>query len=459
MENSWSTHREALEKLQLMLKNFDMSFGNSNKLFRVAIVMEILNVQCLFEQLYAKWQEDLPWGVDADADINFAEWAGYQTWADLISSARQNICIDNIPVDLGNGNFATDIAKFVKKGFNKNLKTVFKSSFRNNWQEVLNPYMTLTSDKESVLSYGEMVYYAIEQLRSTLRNIDRLLRNPSDTQLLRYYYAIDQNCYPAWHPIEGKIADIHKSDLPQKKKENNLRAYRDELINDLIRSKVLDRKLEHCNTYDVKDFMDDHKDEYSEELARIIVTVDEFGDLSKDTTKIKIARYLFEQRHEFPAPSLNHLFAYLHGFPLVNKHLGYVIKVTEDKGNVTITVDTNREQRTIPKKPLSGIEAGIFAVYEAKVCNAADWAAVVKILEEQGEWQMSTYTVDAQRINEVCGKDVTSASSLSRSPIYTKITGKYPEWKVKPDEQNRETAGKLQTYLKIGEIFMEGKEG
>ena len=459
MENSWSTHREALEKLQLMLKNFDMSFGNSNKLFRVAIVMEILNVQCLFEQLYAKWQEDLPWGVDADADINFAEWAGYQTWADLISSARQNICIDNIPVDLGNGNFATDIAKFVKKGFNKNLKTVFKSSFRNNWQEVLNPYMTLTSDKESVLSYGEMVYYAIEQLRSTLRNIDRLLRNPSDTQLLRYYYAIDQNCYPAWHPIEGKIADIHKSDLPQKKKENNLRAYRDELIKDLIRSKVLDRKLEHCNTYDVKDFMDDHKDEFSEEPARIIVTVDEFGDLSKDTTKIKIARYLFEQRHEFPAPSLNHLFAYLHGFPLVNKHLGYVIKVTEDKGNVTITVDTNREQRTIPKKPLSGIEAGIFAVYEAKMCKAADWAVVVKILEELGEWQTATYKVDAERINAVCGENVTAANSLSRSPIYTKITGKYPEWKVKPDEQNRETAGKLQTYLKIGEIFMEGKDG
>lgn len=353
-----------------MLKNFDMSFGTSNKLFRVAIVMEILNVQCLFEQLYAKWQEDLPWGVDADADINFAEWAGYQTWADLISSARQNICIDNIPVDLGNGNFATDIAKFVKKGFNKNLKTVFKSSFRNNWQEVLNQYMTLTSDKESVLSYGEMVYYAIEQLRSTLHNIDLLLQNPSDTQLLRFYNTIDKKCYGAWYPIEGKIADIHKSDIPQKKKENNLKAYRDELINDLIRSMVLDRKLEHCNTYDVKDFMDDHKDEYSEESARIIVTVDEFGDLSKDITKIKIARYLFEQRHEFPAPSLNHLFAYLHGFPLVNKHLQYVASCkTERRPKEPVQQD-----RTYITFTMSGITVGHIDMLRQKLIQVG-WIA------------------------------------------------------------------------------------
>ncbi len=370
MDNYWSTHREALEKLQLMLKNFDMSFGTSNKLFRVAIVMEILNVQCLFEQLYAKWQEDLPWGVDADADINFAEWAGYQTWADLISSARQNICIDNIPVDLGNGTFAADIAKFVKKGFNKNLKAVFKSSFSNNWQGVLEPYMALTTDKESVLSYGEMVYYAIEQLRTTLYHIDRLLRNPSDAQLLKYYNAIDRECYIAWHPIEGKIADIHKSDLPQKKKENNLKAYRDELINDLIRSKILDEKLEHCNNYDVKDFMNEHKDEYSEDSARIIVTVDEFGDLSKDATKIKIARYLFEQRHDFPVPCLHQFFAYLHGFPLVNKHLQYV---TADKTERR-PKEPAQQDRTYITFTMSGITVGHIDMLRQKLIQVG-WIA------------------------------------------------------------------------------------
>lgn len=370
MEKFWSTHREALEKLQLMLKNFDMSFGTSNKLFRVAIVMEILNVQCLFEQLYAKWQEDLPWGVDADSDINFAEWGGYQTWDDLISSARQNICIDNIPVDLGNGNYASDIAKFVKKGFNKNLKIVFKSSFNEKWREVAEPYITLTSDKESVLSYGEMVFYAIEQLRSTLRNIDRLLRNPSDAQLLRFYNTIDRECYQGWHPIEGKIADIHKSDFPQKKKENNLKAYRDELIEGLIQSKILDEKLEHCNNYDVKDFINEHKDAYTEESARIIVTVDEFGDLSKDSTKINIARYLFEQRHDFPVPCLHPFFAYLHGFPLVNKHLQYLAAGKNERR----PKEQEQRDRTYITFTMSGITVGHIDLLRRKLIQVG-WIA------------------------------------------------------------------------------------
>lgn len=123
-----------------------------------------------------------------------------------------------------------------------------------------------------------------------------------------------------------------------------------------------------------------------------------------------------------------------------------------------LNIPTSEEKSIEPKK-LTGIDAGIMAVHHAHICKAADWAVVVKILEELGEWQTATYKVDAERINEVCGENVTAANSLSRSPIYTKITGKYPEWKVKPDEQNRETAGKLQTYLKIGEIFMEGKDG
>ena len=99
------------------------------------------------------------------------------------------------------------------------------------------------------------------------------------------------------------------------------------------------------------------------------------------------------------------------------------------------------------------IDAGIRAVHEANVCNQADWAVVVKIMEEKGEIQKGAYSADADRINRVCGLKVTNANSLSRSPIFTKITGEYPNWSVRPSEQNRETAGKLQTYLQIGKIF------
>lgn len=100
-----------------------------------------------------------------------------------------------------------------------------------------------------------------------------------------------------------------------------------------------------------------------------------------------------------------------------------------------------------------GFEAGIRAVYEANVCNQADWAVVVKIMEEKGEIQKSAFSADAEYINRICGKKVTTANSLSRSPIFTKITGEYPNWSVRQSEQNRETAGKLQTYLQIGKIF------
>ena len=118
----------------------------------------------------------------------------------------------------------------------------------------------------------------------------------------------------------------------------------------------------------------------------------------------------------------------------------------------------NVEQVSVSKRQKSDdsnlTEAGIRAVFDAKLCKpAADWAVVVKILEEKGEIQKNSYTADAEMINNACGTKVTSANALSRSPIFTKIAGEYPHWMVRKDEQNRETAGKLRTYLEIGRVF------
>lgn len=365
-----SQHKEAIKNLQLMLKTYDMSFGISNKMFRIAIVLEILNVQSLFEQLLNKWQNLLPLGEGPDADINFEYWSNYDQWADLVNAARQNVCIENLPIDCGNGEYIDDCAKYFKKVCRKNVASVFRNTFKNKREDILESFKVIADDKEGVLAYGDMVFHAIIMLLSTLREISTLLKNPSENQLLVYYNTLDNMFLSEYRKIDVRIADIHKSELPQKKKENNLKAYRDELINDLIRSKVLDRKLEHCNTYDVKDFMDDHKDEYSEESARIIVTVDEFGNLSKDITKIKIARYLFEQRHEFPAPSLNHLFAYLHGFPLVNKHLQYVASCkTERRPKEPVQQD-----RTYITFTMSGITVGHIDMLRQKLIQVG-WIA------------------------------------------------------------------------------------
>lgn len=119
---------------------------------------------------------------------------------------------------------------------------------------------------------------------------------------------------------------------------------------------------------------------------------------------------------------------------------------------------TSQQQKPIEQKPLTGIDAGIYAVHQAHLCNAADWAVVSRILEERGTWQRNAFTAHAEYINDICGENVTSSTSLSRSPIYTKIVGEYPNWSVRPSEQNRETAGKLQDYLKIGKIFTKALE-
>ena len=319
-----SIHKEALEKLQLMLKNYDMSFGISNKMFRMAIVLEILNVQSLFDQLLHKWQTKLPIGEGPDADIDFTEWCNYNKWRELIDAARQNVCIENLSIDCGNGLYIDDFAKSFKRGFKKNMTSVFKSTFGTKRNELLEPFQTIIDDKDGVLTYGEMVFHAINLLLSTLREIDRLLKNPTDEQLLQYYSALDAAFISDYRNIENRISETHKQDKPNRKKENDLRALRDELFEKLIKSGVLNDKLEHCNQYEVHDFLKEHVGEFSEDFARLIVSVEDFGDITNDTTKVKFAQYLFERRKDFHIEQISTLFVYLHEVKNISMNIGFV---------------------------------------------------------------------------------------------------------------------------------------
>ncbi len=74
-----SIHLGTLEKLQFALRDFDMSFSTSNKLFRLAIVSEIIDTIGLFEQLAEDWKENLPFGERPDADIDFDYWTDLST--------------------------------------------------------------------------------------------------------------------------------------------------------------------------------------------------------------------------------------------------------------------------------------------------------------------------------------------------------------------------------------------
>ena len=325
-----SKHKEALEKLQQMLRSFDMSFGMSNKMFRMAIVLEILNVQSLFDQLLGKWQMKLPFGEGPDADIDFEEWSNYAKWNELVIAARQNVCIEDLSIECGNEEYIEDYTKTFKKSFRKNITSVFKSTFGKKRDELLEALQLIIEDKDNNWNYGEMVYHAINLLLSTLREIDRLLKNPTDEQLLQYYLALDMFFISDYRNIENRIADTHKQDKPNRKKENELRALRDELFDNLIESGVLKEKINHCNQYEVYDFMNDNNGEFTEENARLIVSIEEFGSISYDAVKIKIARYLFERRKNYSKTQLSPFFVYLHEIDTITKNIGFVATSQKD---------------------------------------------------------------------------------------------------------------------------------
>ena len=70
-----SIHLETLLKLQSALEMFDMSFSTSNKLFRLALVSEMIDTAGLFEQLAEDWKDNLPYGEGPALDVDFEYWS------------------------------------------------------------------------------------------------------------------------------------------------------------------------------------------------------------------------------------------------------------------------------------------------------------------------------------------------------------------------------------------------
>lgn len=107
-----------------------------------------------------------------------------------------------------------------------------------------------------------------------------------------------------------------------------------------------------------------------------------------------------------------------------------------------------------PQQSTDRNRRAVLAVHQHCSCNAADWAVVVKLLEEQGTFPKSAYQYAAAYINETCGVDVTSSKSLARSIIYTKVIGRYPNWRIKDEEVSRETPNKLHRFMEIAQTFI-----
>lgn len=101
-------------------------------------------------------------------------------------------------------------------------------------------------------------------------------------------------------------------------------------------------------------------------------------------------------------------------------------------------------------------EAGIKAVAESGICRSkSDWGAVFKILAERKIISVTSYLAGAKLINQVCEKEVTSASAIKQSPALVIIGGRHSSgWTDKI--HNRQSANLVLHYQEIADIFLNG---
>ena len=122
-----------------------------------------------------------------------------------------------------------------------------------------------------------------------------------------------------------------------------------------------------------------------------------------------------------------------------------------------MSADNIAAQTTHPTQPqqptaLNKVDAAIKAVFDSNLCESADWIAVTRLLQERGLKQPNGLPYDAARINEICGQEVTSANSISRSIMNERIGGRYPNWTIRSGCNTREMPNKLRHYNAVAKI-------
>lgn len=445
-----SIHLETLLKLQSALEMFDMSFSTSNKLFRLALVSEMIDTAGLFEQLAEDWKDNLPYGEGPDLDVDFEYWSEYKAWENLHMRATQNECIEGFPISLGNGRTSENAKRFKKSTYTKYLSSIFKSTRYEGKDTATDFLKFLMDDKTGTTRFGNIVSYALFHLTSAIRKANAVLQSPSDASLSRYYDAQLMRSESYIKEELHKVRDIlNDTTISEKRKENSLRALKDSISESLRESGFLKEFKSAFNHYDIDDYRKENPEQHelSDDQVLEKLALSDLFDSNGEPHKIKIARHIFNHRKVLSSEAIASFFVYVKVLPEIDQHLSQYVAQHNLKETKSISL------RTISNN-LTGIDAGIMAVHQAHLCNAADWAVVSRIMEEKGTWQRNAFTAHAEYINSICGENVTSSTSLSRSLIYTKVAGEYPNWTIRPSEQTRETASKLQTYLQIAELFI-----
>lgn len=307
-----SLHLETLEKIQHMLDGFDMSFKLSNKMFRLAIVSEIIDAACLFEQLYKSWSEHLPFGEGPDADVDFDYWLKIDTWDDLRTNAQQNLCIVPTGIDFGNGTYSDD-SDWVKcrKLYPKHFKTALKSSNLADNNVLMEFAKALESRDFDITSFGNLVFYSLISLTGVLQKIKMLLDNPPEQLMNEYCDNQRERFVEGFAKGRKKMADILEEDLPERRKLNKLKSFRKELQDKLFDSRFVDNLISEVTEFDVEDYRQEHLEtDLDDTNIKRVIALDELVK-TDGSLMAKAGKYIYDNRKQLSTQAVGDFFVYV----------------------------------------------------------------------------------------------------------------------------------------------------
>ena len=330
-----SEYLETLVRLQNALTQFDMSFGVSNRIFRLALVSEILDTTCLFEQLYESWSEYLPYGEGPDADVDFAYWKNLSTWDTLLDSAKQNACIDDFPLDMGNGVTSDRIHGNRRKTYLKTVNSVLRHSKYAGKEPTSAFIKTVNSDKTHMITFGNMVFDALSSLLLVFNKIETLLSNPPQELFLNFYEMQYNRFCDEWFSYRTRIVEILHEDLSDKRKCNRLYALKDEVWKNLYESNFFDALKDGINRYDIDDYRKEHPaTSKTEDEIREVLALAELVDSDNSPYKERVGKYIFEHRKSLSYDDISTFFVYIDAIPDI---LSNIEKLKEENCDVTAT--------------------------------------------------------------------------------------------------------------------------
>lgn len=326
-----SEYFETLEKLQNALTQFDMSFGVSNRIFRLAIVSEIIDTACLFEQLYESWCECLPFGEGPDADVDFAYWKELSSWETLLNSAKQNACIDDFPFDMGNGLTSDRMPPNRRKTYLKTVNSVLRHSKYAGKETMSDFVKTINNDKAHMMTFGNMVFDALSSLLLVFSKKEKHLANPPQNLFPEYYVMQKKRFSDEINLAMQKTKEIMRESIPEKRKINKLKEMRDTIVKALRESGFLNNLKKSYTHYDVEDYRKEHNCQNVSDdvvLERLVI-----NDLLTDDMQYDrgvIARYIYEYRKMLSQEAISSFYIFAEIIPEIERLLN-VLKDCENK--------------------------------------------------------------------------------------------------------------------------------